>query len=385
MVAESALRAGDIVFSETAFVIWQNAPAPAAKPTSSNPNQTLRRKDACAPACLAVAGHKQLNGGLRCDVCDCWFCSPSCRELHSPFHHATGECAAVSAVRAAAHLIQPEDFPTFQIVVLAAARAHAEGVTSERLLFQRSPVCEKLAGTDVLPYVVETVAAAKNSSSSSSSQPREENPTPLYDAVEALVTNFSSIRADLRDDYERLFAIYSKIITSTTLKSATWRLALPALSRDVFVGLCAAFQCNGFGVWNSSGAQIASGLFPGSSYFNHSCAPNIGRIVEGRTMKFFVTRDVAAGEPLCLSYIDFKLTRDVRRAKLLATYCFMCNCLRCADPDAIDHSAKYDTPLCASCVFRVLRPICHQTEDGPRVDGQCPCCGEVFINAFLSN
>jgi hypothetical protein len=260
--------------------------------------------------------------------------------------------------------VSAEDYSTFHVVCLVAARALAEGVAADRLQHVRP-----LTHDDG----VETVGPGPGGEASLSR-------TRLYDAAESLVTNLSAVRGDLRSDYEALYDVYCRVLRSPKHSRTAWRQRMPDLSRDVFVGLCAAYQCNGFGVWADSGVQLAGGLFPGCSYFNHSCAPNIGRIVEGRTMHFFVTRDVFPGEPLLLSYVDFNLSVAARQGKLLATYCFECRCARCSDPNAVDRARLYDVPRCDSCVFKVLRPVPNSA--GDRVNGQCPCCHQVFTDAF---
>lgn len=256
--------------------------------------------------------------------------------------------------------------------------------------------------------------------------------------VQRLVTNRSQIDKEIVADYAALFPKYVQLVkrkkSKQTASSSTaltpvapnperitateplpsecevqevssssskrggpwWQSALPEkVSEDVFVALCCAFQANGFGVWRSNGNGEAAGLFPCSSFFNHSCAPNIGREMHGRTSLFFAAKPIRCGDAITLSYIDFKLPRETRQAKLLATYSFVCRCPRCDDPDAIDHRDAYDLPLCLDCKSKVLRPLYSSSSSSANAvtanggDGggggaaaamsyRCPCCWQVL-------
>jgi hypothetical protein len=145
----------------------------------------------------------------------------------------------------------------------------------------------------------------------------------------------------------------------------------------VFVSLACAFQANGFGVWNANGAGVAAGFYPCSSYFNHSCAPNIGREMVGRRMVLFAAKRINIGEFMTLSYVDFKLSKEERRSKLKATYSFDCKCDRCVHPDPDAFQSLFDVPRCQSCKAKILRPLRSEPQDMP-TRGRCPCCGEVF-------
>lgn len=73
------------------------------------------------------------------------------------------------------------------------------------------------------------------------------------------------------------------------------------------------------------------------SHVNHSCSPNCRLSVLqapcfhvfGPTAEVTVTRSIAPGEELTLSYIDVLAPRDTRRALLAEQWHFECECARC--------------------------------------------------------
>ena len=71
--------------------------------------------------------------------------------------------------------------------------------------------------------------------------------------------------------------------------------------------------------------RIGSGCYSRASLFNHSCSPNICFARVGREIVFFATRDIAAGEKLCINYIDLNRSLQERKTKLREDFGFDCN------------------------------------------------------------
>lgn len=184
-----------------------------------------------------------------------------------------------------------------------------------------------------------------------------------------LVTNLAVISRDHLKDFHTLHRYFTKAIQdcpadifglppqqtectskpSTTLeavdpvllsirkKKAESSAAVPNLvgsraviSEHMFYKICGAIQCNGFGVYNEADRCIAIGCFPFASYFNHSCAPNLCRVMQDRRALFYAIHDIPKGTPLCISYTDAEKGTSERRHTLLSTYRFYCECGRCA-------------------------------------------------------
>lgn len=82
-----------------------------------------------------------------------------------------------------------------------------------------------------------------------------------------------------------------------------------------------------------------TGFFPFVACANHSCAPNLASLkgehdVDG-TAVLVATRDVRAGEELCVCYIDAPPGASLaQRREALRDYGFVCNCTRCAAEEA---------------------------------------------------
>lgn len=85
-----------------------------------------------------------------------------------------------------------------------------------------------------------------------------------------------------------------------------------------------------------------SGLYVLQSTINHSCNPNA--IVEfpysNSTLVIKATRDIQAGDEICIGYLDeceLERSRYSRQKALKCLYLFVCRCDRCLnqadDPD----------------------------------------------------
>ena len=74
-----------------------------------------------------------------------------------------------------------------------------------------------------------------------------------------------------------------------------------------------------------------------ASLMEHSCEPNteveIATTTEGSALTLRTLRDVQAGEPLTICYVQYNLPRDERRRRLLFQYGFWCECQRCSGGD----------------------------------------------------
>lgn len=88
---------------------------------------------------------------------------------------------------------------------------------------------------------------------------------------------------------------------------------------------------NSFGLASEEFGVIGSGIFAFSSFFNHSCAPNITRIVVENKLAFVVTRPVEKDQQLFVCYrSNFLQTgREERRQEIMTSYRFKCVCQAC--------------------------------------------------------
>lgn len=102
---------------------------------------------------------------------------------------------------------------------------------------------------------------------------------------------------------------------------------------------------NTFGIWivgeeekqfiYTDRQEDGVGIYLRSSYFNHSCRPNVDRahFAGNKQLGFVACEDVAAGEQLFIEYIDTRLPIHERRQMLALRYGFLCSCPRCLEEE----------------------------------------------------
>lgn len=117
---------------------------------------------------------------------------------------------------------------------------------------------------------------------------------------------------------------FLKQILSTDLRSLVESTSYPFLSRHL---------SNSFGIWelplSPDSENLGSAMYPSASYFNHSCEPNVAKLRKGRAFLFFTSREVQAGEELCISYGSTERHVVERGQYLRDWWGFTCTCPRC--------------------------------------------------------
>eukprot|EP00796_Vickermania_ingenoplastis_P009842 gene9842-6914_t len=158
------------------------------------------------------------------------------------------------------------------------------------------------------------------------------------------------------------------------------------LSSSYFNRIGAACQCNSFGVFSPGDECIASGLYPEASFFNHSCAPNLCRVMRcGRTACFYALRRIAAGESLTISYTDVQEDNTAERRRLLLHgYRFFCHCARCSgvrSPDPLRSREGDTTATATTTAFGSKQEVGFmEVRCGPTV---IRLCGECDAKGYL--
>lgn len=353
VVAASNIPAGSVIFRENAYCVAQRL-------------GVLKHQ-----RCVHCCGDAQIPHD-KCIVCGSAYCCEDCQKTHSASHTVTGECCAILFTKIAAGRVPEEDLDTFEMACLILARCAAEG-NQERLSRSSGNLGESSFETVGFGKEVTNPLLFLNVGATP-----ETVFLPTYDHVECLGTNMRDTNSEIISDFSDLYDAYQKTLSHKKYLQQVRAHGhqLPSnVSRETFVAICTAFLCNGFGIWNSVNRQLGVALYPQSSYFNHSCAPNMGRrnIKKTRVIEFFAARDIEKGEALCISYIDLKLPAAERIVKLEATYSFHCACIRCdhgADDLVANTVCSGCVPaLCGSCISKVMQPL----GNGEYV---CPCCDE---------
>lgn len=78
---------------------------------------------------------------------------------------------------------------------------------------------------------------------------------------------------------------------------------------------------------------LFAGMFPAHACLNHSCVNNVV-VTEGEAggkpgVNIVAVKDIRAGDEIMTSYIDTRIPRRERRARLFRSYNFWCKCQRC--------------------------------------------------------
>ena len=135
---------------------------------------------------------------------------------------------------------------------------------------------------------------------------------------------------------------------------------------EIAASCCSRVLCNCFALelpHQGSILRIGSGCYPRASLFNHSCSPNISFVRAGREIVFFAAKEIAAGDKMCINYIDLNYSLEERKRELRDDYGFDCQCERCAAGSAFEQDIFGWCPSCSSTskVFGVCA-ICTPTD-----------------------
>ncbi|KAG5478886.1 hypothetical protein CUR178_05467 [Leishmania enriettii] len=184
---------------------------------------------------------------------------------------------------------------------------------------------------------------------------------PLYAEFAQMETNLSVISKQHRSTYQRYYRAFAKRVLPVLQQlllhhrrgvavcdcrdddaDAASRTSAPhgegtghllQVSELYFQRLCAVAQCNSFGLYDKQDNCIGFGIYREASYFNHSCVPNLCRVMHqgSRLAAFYTLRAIAPQETLSICYTDVEqLNSAERRRNLLRTYRFFCMCERCS-------------------------------------------------------
>jgi hypothetical protein len=160
----------------------------------------------------------------------------------------------------------------------------------------------------------------------------------LPDAWAPLSLCWAELHPEAASQVENEHAILLNSFSAAGLANLpTLELFLPLARYRQLLG---AAQLNSFELTLLDGARV-SALLPGlASCFNHSCEPNVLMACGETSLTTFVAGEaIAAGDELCISYVDLELDFGERHELLLHKYGFACQCSRCAcEKERLGHS-----------------------------------------------
>lgn len=105
---------------------------------------------------------------------------------------------------------------------------------------------------------------------------------------------------------------------------------------------------NSFAISSKHGSVTGTGISPLSSFFNHSCAPNIVRINVDSRLVFVVSRPIEKNKQLFVCYRDnfLETAKSDRQKSLQKSYNFRCSCEACIkNYPTIDKLVRDEEPL----------------------------------------
>ncbi|EIN11058.1 hypothetical protein PUNSTDRAFT_101047 [Punctularia strigosozonata HHB-11173 SS5] len=130
----------------------------------------------------------------------------------------------------------------------------------------------------------------------------------------------------------------SHLSSYKTMLALLPRALLPFVTPRNFRAIASRDVHNSFGIWSHPGDSTAEmlgfGIWPDASFFNHSCAPNMGTKDRlGRAWEFRSSKQIQKDEELFISYLSLEELEEMdafaRRERLQNVWGFECSCHRC--------------------------------------------------------
>lgn len=118
-------------------------------------------------------------------------------------------------------------------------------------------------------------------------------------------------------------------------RSSSSSISLPSMRRKVDLN---AYRCappvSDYAFADGSGAgeeerHSSYGVFPLASLFNHSCAPNMCKVLLADWVFLRAARDIEPCEELTQFYCDIRMPVEMRQKELSDLFGFSCTCPRC--------------------------------------------------------
>ncbi|KAF1828636.1 SET domain-containing protein [Decorospora gaudefroyi] len=153
------------------------------------------------------------------------------------------------------------------------------------------------------------------------------------------------------------FIAYLESELSTPLRETWWRTAVDRLPEGVkkeFMGLTYVYGDERVRVQDIVKAntfQIEVGgvnhlvVWPETSRLNHACAPNAQYVIDTDTLTHYVhvTRPIAPGEEITISYTPPLTPTQTRQSQLHHGFNFICTCPRCKSPTSDETLSRIQT------------------------------------------
>ena len=134
---------------------------------------------------------------------------------------------------------------------------------------------------------------------------------------------------DLMDHCENLYLSTARWKFFNSVAKKLHQIRLNFDEKNLF-SLFGKIVINSFSILNLSLNKIGTGIYISASAFNHSCRPNCDAIFDGTKLEIRAMQKFDSNKMVpTITYIDLKLSKEKRKAKLKEQYFFDCNCDRC--------------------------------------------------------
>ncbi|EFA80047.1 SET domain-containing protein [Heterostelium album PN500] len=144
---------------------------------------------------------------------------------------------------------------------------------------------------------------------------------------------------------------------------------------DVLYDALCSINCNAFTIIDCvSGVLLGTGLYPGLTFINHSCDPNLQVTQIGKILTLKAVRPIKKGEEFTISYIDRTEGAIQRNEELMETFFFECQCHKCASVRSEKRNDFYFVCKDPSCKGRVD----FYDQENLSVDAKCMVCSKGF-------
>ena len=106
------------------------------------------------------------------------------------------------------------------------------------------------------------------------------------------------------------------------------------VSHEYAASMMGRLCCNSLTIYSrepgDARREVGLALSASVAMFNHDCEPSADWGLDASGGLFVrTTRDLRAGDEICLSYVDLQLPVEARRRKLKRLFFFDCRCARC--------------------------------------------------------
>jgi hypothetical protein len=352
-VARHRIRRGDLIHLDVPYLV------------GTDPSLDLVR-------CCLCGTSGERSGPIACPDCGrAVFCTRSCFDAYHSDHRDSGECFVLRELNQRLHRLPKTVLDTL------------------------TPTVDRLRCISSLFFGRKHLPSERNAATPSSSRSTLSSMGYLYrqlreresakwtrksrcDPYAGLDSNVEQLSRPQREQYLQLLEVY-RLVWKDVSPSALAGSTQESTEESTNTGLptegewlenCLRIQCNAFGLTEASPAtetntqrQRGLAVYLSSSFFNHSCSPNVGFFRRGRFLAFIALEDIDEGAQLFISYVKAGLPVAERQKKLKETYFFDCRCDRCLAETSTGTLTvpRHSRALCFECDRNGSRPL-HSAE-----------------------